>query len=316
MLRAVWSDDKKTFDTVWKFTKTNLKRKQDNLFGWRWGKINGTNYGFLPDGGENAASDADSDIALALILANRRWKKDEYLVSAKVILSDMWKLETAEANGKRYLTAGNWADRGNELIINPSYFSPYAWRIFAEVDKKNDWNSLIDPAYELLHRSGTEKLDKEKGVGLPPNWVAIDKQTGELRAASIPNASTDYSFDAVRTPWRIAVDYQWNKDARAKQYLENAYNFLRNEYTAKQKLAGTYSHDGKPLSEIENPVMYSTSIGYFQIVDEKLAKDIYENKIIKLYSNADDSFDNRLPYYEQNWLWFGLALYNGQIRKY
>src|SRR5436309_898989 len=38
LLRAVWSDDKMTFDTVWKWTKNTMKRPGDNLFGWRWGK--------------------------------------------------------------------------------------------------------------------------------------------------------------------------------------------------------------------------------------------------------------------------------------
>ncbi len=316
MLRAVWSDDRKTFDMVWKFTKKNLKRKNDNLFGWRWGKLSGNTYGFMPDGGENSAADADSDIALALILAGRRWKKDEYSSSAKIILDDMWKIETAVANGKRYLIAGNWADRGEELIINPSYFSPYAWRMFAEVDKKHDWNSLIDPAYILLSESGAARLDKEKGVGLPPNWLSIDKNTGELRPPTIPNATTDYSYDAMRVPWRIAVDYQWNREARAKAYLENSYQILMKEYSTNQKISGSYTHDGKQVSDIESPTMYSTIIGYFLIHDPQTAQKIYDDKIIKLYSNADDSFDNRLPYYEQNWLWFGLALFNGQIRKY
>ena len=32
-------------------------------------------------------------------------------------------------------------------------------------------------------------------------------------------------------------------------------------------------------------------------------------KIVRLYSNANNEFDERLPYYEQNWLWFGSALY-------
>ena len=35
LLRAVWMDDKAAFDLVWKWTKENLKRPKDNLFGWR-----------------------------------------------------------------------------------------------------------------------------------------------------------------------------------------------------------------------------------------------------------------------------------------
>src|SRR5260221_14387669 len=36
LLRAVWVDDKPTFDEVYKFTISNMKRSNDNLFGWRY----------------------------------------------------------------------------------------------------------------------------------------------------------------------------------------------------------------------------------------------------------------------------------------
>src|SRR5882762_6070960 len=39
MLRAVWVDDKPTFDRVYGFTINNMKRPQDNLFGWRYGQL-------------------------------------------------------------------------------------------------------------------------------------------------------------------------------------------------------------------------------------------------------------------------------------
>ncbi len=316
MLRAVWSDDRETFEKVWKFTKQNMKRDADNLFGWRWGKLGDEKYGFLPDGGDNAASDADQDIALALILAANRWKNNQYKADAKIILKDLWDYETAEANGKRYMIAGNWANQPNELIINPSYFGPYAWRVFAKVDKDHDWNSLIDPAYQLLNDVGSAKLDKAKGVGLPPNWLSIDKKSGELRPPSIGNANTDYSFDAMRTPWRIALDHQWNNEPRAKAYLENSYTHLINEYKTNNKIFSSYNHEGIALTTIENPVMYATILGNLLVIDKDLAQKMYTEKIIKLYSNADNTFDSRLPYYEQNWLWFGLALYNNQLRNY
>src|SRR5581483_2836031 len=82
LLRAVWMDDKDTFDKVWTWTKNDLKRPNDHLFGWRWGKRSSGTYGFIENGGDNSASDADSDIALALILASRRWNADSYKSAA------------------------------------------------------------------------------------------------------------------------------------------------------------------------------------------------------------------------------------------
>lgn len=312
LLRSVWIDDKETFDTVWKWTRDTMGRPNDALFGWKWGEKSPNEYGFLANGGENSASDADTDIALALIFAGNRWGDNAYTEEAKKILQDLWEIETADTPSGRYMIAGNWAQNKDELIVNPSYFAPYAWRIFAKVDTKHDWNSLIGPAYALLEKVGKEPLDTGVGVGLPPDWVKIKRSDTSLSPTNLPNLKTEYSYDAVRTPWRIALDFQWNKDERAKNYLTNSYRKLSEEYETTGMLGGTYSHDGKRLSG-ENPVMYATALGYFMTTNPELAKKIYEEKIIKLYSNDTNTFNEENGYYEQNWLWFGAALYNNQL---
>ncbi len=316
LLRAVWSDDRATFDKVWVFTKNNMQHKDDWLFGWKWGKLGENKYGFLPDGGINSASDADSDIALALILAGRRWSNEEYLAQAKQILGAMWEKETAVVQNKRYLTAGNWAQSSESVVVNPSYFAPYAWRIFATVDTEHDWNSLIGPAYELLNESSKQPLDTAKSIGLPPDWVAIEKSNGALKAAPLPNLKTNYSYDAMRIPWRIALDYQWNRDARAYEYLSSLQIFSQLYKKSGYKLASSYSHDGTVLEDYENPTMYATAIGYFKIIDPQSADKVYQEKILDLYSTDKTQFKDTLPYYEQNWLWFGAALYNERLVAY
>jgi endo-1,4-beta-D-glucanase Y len=318
MLRAVWIDDKTTFDEVWKWTKENLqKRKEDKLFGWKWGKTGNDTYGFLKNGGSNSAADADSDIAFALILAGRRWQDTSYIDQAKIVLNDLWKTETATAGGKRYLIAGNWAAADKKhLIINPSYFSPYAWRIFAEVDKAHDWNSLITPAYELLQNAGTAPLDTQHGSGLAPDWLAVNTADASLSATNAPDLTSNYSYDALRTPWRIALDYQWNKNETAKQYLTKNYALLLTMYTHLGYIPGVLSHSGDIISSNENPAVYAAALGYLQLVDKKTADKIYQDKLVRLYSNDENGFKKTIPYYEQNWLWFGAALYNGYLREF
>ena len=315
LLRAVWSDDKPTFDRVYKWTSETLKRPQDNLFAWRWGKRGDGQYGFIEGGGENSASDADSDIALALILASKRWKDTYYQDEALKILKDLWEIETDVAQGKRYLIAGNWARNSQEIVINPSYISPYAYRIFAKLDKERDWLSLIDPSYELIKRSGEENLDKPKAVGLPPNWLKINKNNGQISPPNLANLTTDYSFDAIRLPFRIGLDYQWFKDEKALDYL-NSYKYLEDVYKNEGKLVSSYSHDGASLSDQESPSMYATILGAFMFTNPDLAKDIYQKKVLNLYSNDANKFKDELPYYEQNWLWFGVAFMNDQLKNY
>lgn len=317
MLRAIWIDDKETFDRVWKWTKENLKRPNDNLLGWRWGERTDKTFGFMPEGGDNSASDADQDIALALIFASSRWNEPTYTDEAKKILQDLWEINTAEVNNKRYLLAGNWAQNNKELVINPSYFAPYAWRIFAVVDTEHDWNSLISPAYTLLIDSGEVPLDKEKGVGLPPDWLVIEKQTGAFKPpVNLGSFSTNYSFDALRIPWRIALDVKWNKDQKAQEALNKICKPLEQYYTEDKLLVNTYTHDGIKVNMDENPAMYAASLGCFIQTNQKIAQDIYQNKIVKLYANDTNTFRDDITYYDQNWLWFGAALYNNYLIPY
>jgi endo-1,4-beta-D-glucanase Y len=316
LLRAVWSDDKETYDAVWKWTKENLKRPADHLFGWRWGQREDSSYGFMSDGGENSASDADTDIAFALILAARRWGDETYLREAQAILDDLWASAVDEVQGKPYLVAGNWAKGRDVLILNPSYFSPYAWRIFARVDPDHAWERLIDPAYDLLFASGNAPLDREHAVGLPPDWVALERSSGTIIPATLPGLTTQYSFDAVRVPWRIALDYRWNNEQRAAEYLNTAFRVLGERYAQEKKLARGYAHDGTALAAEEHPVMYATALSYFSLVHPEMAKEMYEEKILNLYSNERNAFREDLPYYEQNWLWFGVASYHNALHSY
>lgn len=313
LLRAVWMDDKTIFDRIWKWTEVNMKRKTDHLFGWRWGQRSDGNYGFLSDGGDNSASDADTDIALALILAGRRWNMKDYYSQAGPILADIWDSETASAGGNRYLTAGNWAHIGNTLIINPSYFSPYAWRIFSRVDPGHDWLSLVTPAYDILNRVTAEPLDRPSSANLPPDWFQIDTSTLAVSAPSLPNLTTNYSFDAIRIPWRIALDYLWNKDDRAKRYLSEHFRILAENLHRNGKLASAYTHDGTVVSAEESPAIYAAFLGYYLVMDKPEADRLFQEKIISLYSNDTNSFNPKIGYYDQNWLWFGMAMYTNTL---
>ncbi|MGI5841092.1 MAG: glycosyl hydrolase family 8 [Patescibacteria group bacterium] len=313
MLRSVFVDDKETFDKVWKWTRENMKRPGDNLLGWKWGLSEDGEYGFLEDGGENSASDAETDIALALVLAKRRWGGNEYQEEAKKILKDLWEFNTDVILGERYLIAGNWARSTSEIVINPSYFSPYAWRIFNEIDEENDWSSLIDPAYDVLSQVGKDPLDKESAVGLPPDWFSINREDGSIKPSTNYGLMSHYSYDAMRVPFRVALDYVWNDEKRAEKYLNESFERLGNYYKANQKLASSYSHDGQPLNHNESPTMYATALAYFLIDNPILADKIYEEKILRLYSNDENSFKDELPYYDQNWLWFGAALYSDYL---
>jgi endoglucanase len=317
MLRAVWQNDKDTFDKVWQWTKDNIW-KENKLFAWLFGQLADGSYGVLVEqGGATSATDGDTDISLALILAYARWQDPKYLQEADSIIKGIWENAVVEINGKPYMLSNDLEklSQNDDLILNPSYYAPYAYRIFAKIDTQNNWMGVVDTSYEVIQRSGRLPLDKNQGVGLPPDWVLINKVTGELSAPEVGNLTTNYSFDAMRTPWRIAMDWRWFEDERAKMVL-GKFEFLETEWNTSNFISNTYAHNGEKLDSNDSPSVYGTSMGYFAVVNPVLAEEIYINKLLPMYDRDTQSWRGVPAYYDDNWVWFGMAFYLDELPNY
>lgn len=312
LLRAVWMGDQATFDQVWQWTKTNMQMAT-GVFGWNWGNYDGTQK--LKDNG--SAADGDSDIALALAQAYGRWHNPEYLSAARQVVNGIWETEVATVGGTNYLVAGNWAKDKPVAIINPSYFAPYAYRIFVQVDPTHAWNSLIDSSYVALSKCSDAVLDKNSSAGLAPNWCAMDAKGKAIASPEKGLDSTAYSYDAYRSTWRIALDYIWFNESRARTYLQD-HHFLRSVWQSNHQILVGYTHDGLPFERYESAGAYGANIGNFIVVDHKQAEAIYQAKILgKFYENTTDSYwEDPKNYYEQNWAWFGTAMYANALTNY
>ena len=315
MLRAVWLDDKDTFDKSWKWTRENLKRPHDNLFSWKYGPLPSGNYGIqVLEGGDNTATDADSDIALSLVFAYARWQDPQYLIAAKGIIHDIWNIEVATINGTPYLTSNNNEKNSAKgtIIVNPSYFAPYSYRIFATIDPTHPWLKLVDSSYAVLDKSSQLHLDSGTSANLIPDWIQINQKTGAISAIDSTSLTTHYSFDAMRAPWRMALDYQWNNEPRAKQVLDRM-TFVRDFWREKGKIFADYAHNGAAPNDYEAPAIYGGTIGYFIVSDPIDASAMYRQKLLVLFDPDNNSWRETLSYYDDNWAWFGMALYNDQL---
>ncbi|HSH31829.1 MAG TPA: glycosyl hydrolase family 8 [Candidatus Saccharimonadales bacterium] len=314
MLRSVYEDDQETFDRSWKFAQQNMQHKNDRLFSYLYGKRPDGSFGIMSEqGGNNSASDADTDIALALILGYERWQESRYLQEAKPLINDIWEKEVVTVAGKPVMTAGD-SERGasDMVVVNPSYFAPYAYKLFAVVDQKHDWQALSDNSYAVLNASMSANLDKDKTVGLPPDWMLMSRKTGAISTAAPRGLKSDYGYDAFRTPWRLAIDYKWNQDARAKRTLERM-SFLGDAWRGGNQLKAVYGHDGSVVADYEVPAMYGTALAYFTVTDEDAAKAVFAQKLESLYDPNRQSWKTELSYYDDNWAWFGMALYLDQL---
>ncbi|MEI6480279.1 MAG: glycosyl hydrolase family 8 [bacterium] len=314
LLRAVWVDDEDTFSKVFAWTVVNMQHKNNHLFSWLYGDLGNGKYGVLSSkGGNNSATDADTDIALALLFGYSRWGNANYLNEAKLIINDIWQNEVITVGTTSYVVADDIEKKSfDNVLINPSYFSPYAYRIFSKVDPQHSWMSLVDSSYHVLQITSSSSLDKKTSAGLPPNWVLFNKKTGAFSPASSISGASDFSFDALRVPWRIAIDYEWFKDPRAKAYLDTL-SFFSREFKSRKYLASLYSHDGTVIDISEAPAMYGGVIGYFKESDPSLAQKIYSLKLKAIFNPDSNSFTSPLSYYDANWIWFGMGLYTNLL---
>jgi len=307
LLRAVYMNDKATFDKVWRWTKEALQ-KENGLFRWKWQE---TGFSIVDEG---SATDADSDIALSLIFAAHQWNSNAYQSEARRIIQAIWEYEVVTVGDTPYLMAGEWGNQEQQIVFNPSYFSPATYKIFADVDSIHPWNEVVDSSYTVISECTQAKLDKQSGV-LPPEWCALDKTTSQFTQpqGDAPN-STVYGYNAFRVPWRVALDYLWFKDQRAKDYLTSQ-SYLYNEWVTKKALQAAYEHDGKVWENYESVAAYGANIAQFLVISPKIAKEIYETKILtKYFEDNDQSYwDDLNNYYTQNWAWFGTALYTNSF---
>ncbi len=289
MLRAVWANDHATFKQVYQWTKKHLMVRDDHLFAWKW------------QHDKNSASDADTDIALALLLASEKFSMPQYRDDALMIINDIWAKEVIKIGDKYFLTAGNWSPKEEFPTIHVGYLAPYAYELFAQVDHQHPWKALVTSSYEIL-----EWLYFTKGYALPPQIVFINKKSGNLFIKkSEESRYSQFSYDAFPIFWRIAVDYKWH--ARSKRRLRREMlAFFQSEWEQNEKIFDRYTLNGKSKSNFEALPLYATVQSLALIEDRELAAQIYTSKLQRLWEKALAGKDT--PYYLHNWLWFGSAL--------
>jgi endo-1,4-beta-D-glucanase Y len=200
MLAAVYMNDRPVFDGIWAFAQA--KFDANGMMHWR---INAD--GSVASDGMGSASDADLDMAWALIMASAQWQSGAYLDAAKRMINAMY-LHNIGSDGM-LLPGDNWGATDRTF---PDYFSPAYMRVFATLTNNTNWSGpIIDKNYQIL-------ADVSGMHGLVPD--STTRSYVHMGA---------YGYDACRTPWRIAMDYCFNGEPRAKAYLDKIGAFFTSQ---------------------------------------------------------------------------------------
>ena len=238
MLAAVYMNDQATFDGLWTFTKANLD--SNGLMNWHL-----TSSGATASGGAGSATDADEDIAFALLMASDQWKGGTYLDDGVAMINNMRNNELFTDGSIQ--NGDTWS---NTNALYPDYFSPAYYRVFAKAADDPYWGTVVvDQGYKhLAALTGT--------AGLIPNSTNLQNSlTASTCNRPAPNAYTcdlKYGYDACRTPWRIGMDYCWNNEPRALTYLMAIGGYFTNNGGVASLGDGYTSPDGPILSHNQN----------------------------------------------------------------
>jgi len=301
MLRAVWANDRAAFDEVWRWTREHLQVRGDRLLAWKWKEA-------VLD--RNAATDADQDAALALVLASRRFGEKRFLEDARALLADIWEREVVRAGGRYFPTGGNWAPGERWPTIHVAYLAPYAYEVFAEVDTSRPWRDLVRSSYDILRF-----LFVEERLALPPEVIHVDPRTGKLlRERPGGPGPADFGYDSVPIYWRVALDARWFGRRAEADLRARMLEFPRDAFRAEGRLRERYSVAGRPLSENDGLPHLASVQALARIEDPGLADAMRRERLDPLFERA--LAGEETPYYLHNWLWFGRALEIGATRRF
>jgi len=203
MLMMVYFSDKTTsyqshFDKLWVYYQNWTNN--NGLMNW---KIKHTTTGNNFIGGtvtgSNAATDAEYDVALALIMAHYQFgstASKNYLDTAKALISKIWSLEHNTSTGL-HKPGDSW-----DTDKNPSYVAPAAYELFKDLGTATSWTLALSANYSFLD------ANQNKTTGLPSGWANAD---GSVKSCSNCgySPSNNYNQDAVRAPWRWAKANAW-----------------------------------------------------------------------------------------------------------
>jgi len=237
MIIAVYMNDQPLFDELWQYEQLWVD-DATGLMNW-YINAEGTALGTDPDGW-GAATDADEDMAWALVMADRQWGGQgslsrSYIDFARTLIASIFDNEIYD--GKLPKNGSQWGDWDN---LNISYFAPANYRVFADVSGNSAWSTdVVQTVYDTIDNN----LKAENGNaenGLVPAWSTSE-------GAAVPDQPFSYQYDSCRTPFRIGLDACLFDEPRAITYLAKISSFF-SEIGAANIVDG-YQLDGTPSPE-------------------------------------------------------------------
>lgn len=259
LILAVYFDEQALFNDLFGYVKAHTNGK--GFMNWH---IDPNGSPTTNDGGSDGATDADEDIALALIFAHKKWGSNgsvNYQQEAQNLLRNFMQYAI---DGTVLKPGESW---GGSQVTNPSYFAPAWYKIFAKFTGDNRWIQVADKCYEIIDKVNA----RNNNTGLVPDWCTAD-------GTPASGKGYDFYYDATRYPWRTAIDYSWFGDERAKANCDKITAFYKG--VGADNIVDGYTITGGKKGQYKNASFVApAAAGTMTGLDLDFAKTMYDRCI-------------------------------------
>jgi endo-1,4-beta-D-glucanase Y len=291
MLIGVYMNDKELFDKLWAYAKAHMNN--NGFMSWHIdssGAVIQANYG------STAASDADEDMAWALLMAGEQWG-GTYASEGTTLANKILQLEVDSAN---VLKPGDSDPMGGTAKTNPSYLAPSYYRTFARVTGNARWNSVAQVSYQVLEACANDS------TGLVPDWCSAN-------GTALSNGP-NYTWDAARTPWRIALDACMNGTPEAITYLTRLSGFFGKLRVG--QIANGYKLDGTAMSTQNGAMAFvgPAGVGAMGVPNGQFQQ--FVDNVQSNLATTSISSGGTFTYYNTSWALLSMLVMSGNFIDY
>jgi endoglucanase len=239
MMAGVDPDAHRLFDAMLRYFKDHPPASGAGLMSWK--QVEGCGNA----DGEDTATDGDLDVAYALLLAEKTWGNAgdfDYGAEARVVMAaSMARVVTADDQ----LLIGDWAagDATYGAATRTSDFMMSHFQAFAAAGGDARWLRVRANSYAVLAAVVPE-------TGLSPDFVVGLPDAPVPAPAGFLEGDTDgmQSWNALRTPWRLALDDMLYDAPEPRAQLAAVNAFIIGATGGDPALVGdTYRLDGTTL---------------------------------------------------------------------
>lgn len=221
MLAAVSMHDKQTFDGLWSYAKQHMNN--NGLMVWNV-SANGKNLDTM------SATDADEDMAYALITADTKW--GGYKQDTQSLLSNIMSYDV-EQNTYILKPGDTW---GGSDVLSPSYISPAYYDAFAEFTRDLSWIKVKNVNQQIISKIINNTPAGK--TGLIPDWTTVSG----TEVAIYNDKNYIFGYKSINAAWRLALAAMRENDSQAIKELETLSDFFKT--TGANSIVDGYSVDG------------------------------------------------------------------------